>query len=141
MALRCSAVESSVAKAQEIFSLACSLIGEDAKRMRILRAITVIGVTVVAVSSVRAATGPLMKAAVLQHYGGPEVLKLQEVSRPEPKDDEVLVRVIAAGVNPVDAYVRQGRVIIYLTDRVSGLFCRCRDRAKALFARCLASLS
>src|SRR6266536_4568670 len=110
MALRCSAVESSVAKAQEIFSLACSLIGEDAKRMRILRALTVIGVTVGAVSSVRAATGPLMKAAVLQQYGGPEVLKLQEVSRPEPKDDEVLVRVIAAGVNPVDAYVRQGRL-------------------------------
>jgi NADPH:quinone reductase-like Zn-dependent oxidoreductase len=51
-----------------------------------------------------------MKAAVLQQYGGPEVLKLQEVSRPEPKDDEVLVRVIAAGVNPVDAYVRQGRL-------------------------------
>src|SRR5438132_10051846 len=110
MALRWSAVESSVAKAQEIFSLACSLIGEDAKCMRILRALTVIGVTVVAVSSVRAATGPLMKAAVLQEYGGPEVLKLQEVSRAEPKEDEVLVRVIAAGVNPVDAYVRQGRL-------------------------------
>src|SRR6266487_3061460 len=108
MALRCSAVESSVAKAREIFSLACSLIGEDAKCMRILRALTVIGVTVVAVSSVRAATGPLMKAAALQQYGGPETLKLQEVPRPETKDDEVLVRVIAAGVNPVDAYVRQG---------------------------------
>ena len=78
--------------------------------MRILRALTVIGVTVVAVLSVRGATGPLMKAAVLQQYGGPEVLKLQEVSRPEPKDDEVLIRVIAAGVNPVDAYVRQGRL-------------------------------
>ncbi|PYK51553.1 MAG: NADPH:quinone reductase [Verrucomicrobia bacterium] len=51
-----------------------------------------------------------MKAAALQQYGGPEVLKLQEVPRPEPKDDEVLVRVIAAGVNPVDTYVRQGRL-------------------------------
>ena len=49
-----------------------------------------------------------MKAAVLQEHGEPEALKLQEVPRPEPKDDEVLVRVIAAGVNPVDAYVRQG---------------------------------
>src|SRR6266705_4466047 len=77
---------------------------------RILRALTVIGLIASAVSSVRAATGPLMKAAVLQQYGGPEVLKLQEVSRPEPKDDEVLFRVIAAGVNPVDAYVRQGRL-------------------------------
>ena len=105
-----SVVKSLAEEPQQIFSLAWSLIGEDAKRMRILRALTVIGVTVVAVSSVRAATGPLMKAAVLQQYGGPEVLKLQEVSRPEPKEDEVLVRVIAAGVNPVDAYVRQGRL-------------------------------
>jgi NADPH:quinone reductase-like Zn-dependent oxidoreductase len=77
--------------------------------MRISRALTAIGVTAVAISSIRGATGPLMKAAVLQEYGAPEVLKLQEVPRPEPKDDEVLVRVIAAGVNPVDAYVRQGR--------------------------------
>src|SRR5216110_175620 len=78
--------------------------------MRILPALTVIGLIASAVSSVPAATGPLMKAAVLQQYGGPEVLKLQEVSQPEPKDDEVLVRVIAAGVNPVDTYVRQGRL-------------------------------
>src|SRR5947208_11754152 len=78
--------------------------------MRILRALTVIGLIASAVSSVPAATGPLMKAAALQQYGGPEVLKLQEVPRPEPKDDEVLVRVIAAGVNAVDTYVRQGRL-------------------------------
>src|SRR5436190_16650989 len=78
--------------------------------MRILRALTVIGLIASAVSSVPAATGPLMKAAALQQYGGPEVLKLQELPRPEPKDDEVLVRVIAAGVNPVDTYVRQGRL-------------------------------
>src|SRR5438552_15318681 len=109
MALCCSAVESSLAKAQEIFSLACSLIGEDAKRMRILRALTVIGVTIVAVSSVRATTGPLMKAAVLQQYGGADVLKLQEVARRGPKDDEVLGRVMAARGNPLDAERRQGR--------------------------------
>jgi len=80
------------------------------KSVRILRALTVIAVTAVAISSVCAATGPLMKAAALQQYGGPEVLKLEQVPRPEPKDDEVLVRVVAAGVNPVDAYVRQGRL-------------------------------
>ena len=51
---------------------------------------------------------PMMKAAVVHEYGGPEVFKYEDVPRPEPKDDEVLVRVIAAGVNPVDAYVRQG---------------------------------
>ena len=76
--------------------------------MRILRPLTVIAFAAVAVFSVHAATGPLMKAVVLRDYGGPETLKLQEVPRPEPRDDEVLVRVIAAGVNPVDAYVRQG---------------------------------
>jgi D-arabinose 1-dehydrogenase-like Zn-dependent alcohol dehydrogenase len=51
---------------------------------------------------------PMMKAAVLHEHGGPEVLKYEDAPRPEPKDDEVLVRVIAAGVNPVDTYVRQG---------------------------------
>lgn len=52
---------------------------------------------------------PTMKAVVLNEYGGPEVLKYQDVPRPEPKEDEILVRVIAAGVNPVDAIVRSGR--------------------------------
>src|SRR5213076_1015357 len=50
----------------------------------------------------------MMKAAVVHEYGGPEVFKYEDAPRPEPKDDEVLVRVMAAGVNPVDAYVRQG---------------------------------
>ncbi|HEX4637919.1 MAG TPA: NADP-dependent oxidoreductase [Chthoniobacterales bacterium] len=50
-----------------------------------------------------------MKAVVASEYGGPEVLKYQDVPRPEPKDDEILVRVMAAAVNPVDSYVRQGK--------------------------------
>src|ERR1044071_1702529 len=53
-------------------------------------------------------TQPLMKAAVLHDYGAPEVLKYEDTLRPEPQDDEVLVRVMAAGVNPVDGYVRKG---------------------------------
>ena len=76
--------------------------------MRILPALKVIAFAAVAGFSAHAATGPLMKAVVLREYGGPEALKLEEVPRPEPKDDEVLVRVIAAAVNPVDAYARQG---------------------------------
>jgi NADPH:quinone reductase-like Zn-dependent oxidoreductase len=51
---------------------------------------------------------PMMKAVVMNEYGGPEVLKYQDAPKPEPKDDEILVRVIAAAVNPVDTYVRQG---------------------------------
>jgi len=50
----------------------------------------------------------MMKAVVVSEYGGPEVLKYQDAPKPEPKDDEILVRVIAAAVNPVDTYVRQG---------------------------------
>ncbi|HJW37504.1 MAG TPA: NADP-dependent oxidoreductase [Candidatus Udaeobacter sp.] len=43
-----------------------------------------------------------MKAIVVHEYGGPEVLKYEDRPRPEPKVDQILVRVIAAGVNPVD---------------------------------------
>jgi len=49
-----------------------------------------------------------MKAVVVNEYGGPEVLKYQDAPRPEPKEDEILVHVMAAAVNPVDTYVRQG---------------------------------
>src|SRR6266705_6927466 len=51
---------------------------------------------------------PMMKAIVIHEYGGPEVLKYEDVPRPEPKEDEILVRVIAAGVNPVDGMIRSG---------------------------------
>ena len=49
-----------------------------------------------------------MKAIVVHEYNGPEVLKYEDAPRPEPKDNEVLVRMIAAGVNPVDALIRSG---------------------------------
>src|SRR5438067_13624759 len=51
---------------------------------------------------------PTMKAIVIHQYGGPDVLKYEDVPRPEPKDDQLLVRVIAAGVNPVDGMIRSG---------------------------------
>ena len=41
-----------------------------------------------------------MKAIRLHEFGGPEVLRMDEVPRPEPKAGEVLVRVRAASVNP-----------------------------------------
>src|SRR5690348_17903465 len=50
----------------------------------------------------------IMKAIVAHQYGGPEVLKYEDVPRPEPKEDQVLVRVIAAGVNPVDGMILSG---------------------------------
>lgn len=54
------------------------------------------------------AATPQMKAVVVHQYGGPEVLKLEQVPLPEPKEDEIRVRVVAAGVNPVDALIRSG---------------------------------
>src|ERR1700736_2254873 len=50
-----------------------------------------------------------MKAIVAHEYGGPEVLKLEEVPVPEPKENEVLVRVIASGVNPADPLILNGK--------------------------------
>lgn len=49
-----------------------------------------------------------MKAIVVHEYGGPEVLKYEDVSRPEPKANEVLIRVKAASINPVDVAICKG---------------------------------
>src|SRR5215471_8596623 len=51
---------------------------------------------------------PTMKAIVIHEYGGPQVLQYEDVRRPEPKEDQLLVRVIAGGVNPVDGMIRSG---------------------------------
>lgn len=49
-----------------------------------------------------------MRAIRVHQTGGPEVLQIEEVALPEPGPGEVRVRVAAAGVNPVDAYLRAG---------------------------------
>jgi len=49
-----------------------------------------------------------MKAIVVHEFGGPEVLKLEEVPTPKPAAGQVLVRIHAAGVNPYDTYMRAG---------------------------------
>jgi NADPH:quinone reductase-like Zn-dependent oxidoreductase len=49
-----------------------------------------------------------MMAVRMHRYGGPEVLVYEEVLRPKLARDEVLVRVIAAAVNPVDWKIREG---------------------------------
>ena len=50
----------------------------------------------------------MMKAVVLTMPGGPESLQLQEVEKPRPKADEVLVQVHALSINPVDIKTRKG---------------------------------
>src|SRR5437016_14042122 len=49
-----------------------------------------------------------MKAIRVHEFGGPEVLRVEEVPTPEPGPGEVLVRMHAIGVNPVETYIRAG---------------------------------
>ena len=70
------------------------------------------GLALVTASLMAAATAtpadpPTMKAVRMQAFGGPEVLKYEDVARPVPAAGEVLVHVRAAGVNPVDWKLRE----------------------------------
>lgn len=51
-----------------------------------------------------------MRAFVLDRYGGPSSASLRDVPKPEPAPGEVLVRVEAAGLNPIDYKIREGKV-------------------------------
>jgi NADPH:quinone reductase-like Zn-dependent oxidoreductase len=79
--------------------------------------IAILGATAIAATAIAQATGPAMKAIVIHQYGGPEVLKYEDAPRPEPKEDEILIRVMAAGVNPVDAAIRQGHMSRFLGEK------------------------
>lgn len=52
---------------------------------------------------------PTMLAARVHRFGGPDVITIETIARPQPGEDEVLIRVKAAGVGPWDAWVRSGR--------------------------------
>ena len=49
-----------------------------------------------------------MKAIRVRQFGGPDVMTLAEIPDPVPQPQQVLVRVHAAGVNPVETYIRTG---------------------------------
>ncbi len=49
-----------------------------------------------------------MKAAVIHGFGGPETLKIEDMARPVPAAGEVLVKLRAVGINPIDYKTRQG---------------------------------
>lgn len=50
----------------------------------------------------------MMRAIVVNQFGAPEVLQVGEVPMPEPLQDELLIRVLAAGVGPWDVHLRRG---------------------------------
>jgi NADPH:quinone reductase-like Zn-dependent oxidoreductase len=67
-----------------------------------------------------------MKAVVYDRYGPPNVLRIEEVEKPRPKDDEVLVRIRAAAVTRADCATREanrrsGPAVMVLSRLVSGL--------------------
>jgi NADPH:quinone reductase-like Zn-dependent oxidoreductase len=77
-----------------------------------------------------------MRAVRIHSFGGPEVLRLDEVPRPEPEQDEVLIRIKAASVNPVDYKIRSGQnakpeqLPLVLGQDISGTIARCGTKVQ-----------
>jgi NADPH:quinone reductase-like Zn-dependent oxidoreductase len=74
-----------------------------------LRLFSFTALGVLSVCITRAEEKPKMRAVVAHEYGAPDVLKLEQVQRPEPNDDEALVRVMASSVNPADPLTLSGK--------------------------------
>ena len=67
-----------------------------------------------------------MRAVVYDQYGPPDVLRFEEVEKPSPKDDEVLIKIHASTVNRLDCHTREanrrsGLAVTLLSRLVSGL--------------------
>jgi hypothetical protein len=79
--------------------------------MRSVKVAGLVAVLIYGVAALGAAPDPesaKMRAIVIHAYGGPEVIKLEDVARPQPAEDEVLIRVVSASINPVDVAIRKG---------------------------------
>src|ERR1041385_8091675 len=74
-----------------------------------LRYLSLTAVGLVSLCITRGDEKPKMRAVVAHEYGAPDVIKIEQVERPEPNDDEALVRVIASSVNPADPLTLSGK--------------------------------
>src|SRR5580658_5960793 len=63
----------------------------------------------------------MMRAAVIRTAGGPEVLKIESLPIPEPRNDQVLIRVKAFGLNRSELFTRQGHSPDVKFPRVLGI--------------------
>ena len=68
------------------------------------------GVTLAQTGRSQPTSGTTMKAAVIRAFGAPDVIRVEEIATPTPGPGQVLVKVLAAGVNRLDHYVRLGQI-------------------------------
>src|SRR5437588_278287 len=91
------------------------------------KVVPVNAVTLFGVRSDPGGVESFMRAVVCDHYGPPpDVLRLEEVEKPSPKDDEVLIKIHASTVNRLDCHTREanqrsGPAVTLLSRLVSGL--------------------
>src|SRR5438552_18490399 len=84
---------------------------DDAKCLNKMKMLQFLFATLIGVwpcGAIAQSEKPTMKAVVVHEYGGPEALKYEEAPRPAPKDNEVLVRMTAAGAKPVISTIHSG---------------------------------
>ena len=77
-------------------------------------------------------TPATMKVVRIAQFGGPEVLHLESIPVPKPDEGELLVKVAAAGVNPVDFKIRSGKYPAVKQDKLP--FVMGRDVAGTVIA-------
>src|SRR5271165_2465292 len=53
-----------------------------------------------------------MKAAIRSRYGPPDVVKIGEIEKPVPKDNEILIKIRAAALNPLDLFQLRGTPVL-----------------------------
>ena len=81
-----------------------------------------------------------MKAAVIHAFGDADVLKVEEIATPKPKAGHVLVKVLAAGINRLDHYIRGGSIVPELSFSIRSPFRTDREQVNVAFRKkCMSS--